>query len=91
MTKHSVKISPAYFDAVKNGLKTFEIRKLDRDYKIGDTIVLSEWLFDSYGAGSYSGRRVNVAITYILTDDQFPDGIKEGYGVLGIRVDKVME
>lgn len=91
MTKHSVKISPAYFDAVKNGLKTFEIRKLDRDYKIGDTLVLSEYIPGTYEAGSYSGRRVNVAITYILTDDQFPDGIKEGYGVLGIRVDKVME
>ena len=91
MTKHSVKISPAYFDAVKNGLKTFEVRRLDRDYKIGDTLVLSEWLPGTYEKGEYSGRWVRVTILYILTHDQFPDGIKEGYGVLGIRVDKVME
>lgn len=91
MTKHSVKISPAYFDAVKNGLKTFEIRKLDRDYKIGDTLVLSEWIPGIYETGSYSGRRVNVAITYILSYDDFSAGIKDGYGILGIRVEKVIE
>ncbi len=91
MTKHSVKIIPAYFDAVKNGLKTFEIRKLDRDYNIGDTLILSEWQPETLSAGSYTGRRVNVTILYILTHDLFPDGIKDGYGVLGIRVDKVVE
>lgn len=91
MTKHSVKIIPAYFDAVKNGLKTFEIRKLDRDYNIGDTLILSEWQPETLSAGSYTGRRVKVTILYILTHDLFPDGIKDGYGVLGIRVDKVVE
>lgn len=84
MSKHSLKISPAYFDAVKNRLKTFEIRKNDRDYKIGDTLTLSEWIPGTYEAGSFSGRRVNVAITYILSHDEFPDGINEGYVVLGI-------
>lgn len=91
MTKHSVKIIPAYFDAVKNGLKTFEIRKLDRDYKIGDTLILSEWQPETLSVGSYTGRRVNVTILYILTHDLFPDGIKDGYGILGIRVEKVIE
>lgn len=91
MTKHSVKIIPAYFDAVKNGLKTFEIRKLDRDYQIGDTLILSEWQPETLSAGSYTGRRVYVIILYILTHDLFPDGIKDGYGILGIRVEKVIE
>lgn len=84
MSRHSLKISPAYFDAMKNGLKTFEIRKTDRDYKIGDTLTLSEWKPGTYEAGSYTGRHVNVAITYILSHDDFPDGIKEGYAILGI-------
>jgi ASC-1-like (ASCH) protein len=91
MTKHSVKIIPAYFDAVKNGLKTFEIRKLDRDYKIGDTLILSEWQPETLSVGSYTGRRAYATILYILTHDLFPDGIKDGYGILGIRVEKVME
>lgn len=90
MTRHSVKISPAYFDAVKNGLKTFEIRQLDRDYKIGDTLTLSEWIPGTVEDGSYSGRRVYVAITYILTYKEFP-GIKNGYGIFGIHIEKVIE
>ena len=86
MTKHSLKINPVYFDAVKNGIKTFEIRKNDRDYRVGDTISLGEWVPGTIEAGSWTGRRVKVAITYILTHDDFSDGISEGYVILGIKV-----
>ena len=86
MTRHSLKINPAYFDAVKNGIKTFEIRKNDRNYRVGDTLTLGEWVPGTWEKGSWTGRRVEVAITYVLTHDQFPDGIGDGYAVLGIRV-----
>ena len=68
--EHELKILPQYFEEVWNENKTFELRKDDRDYKIGDTIRLLE--FD-YGT-----------ILYILRDaDQY--GLKEGFVILAMR------
>lgn len=39
MTTHTLKICKKYADAVMSGAKTFEIRKNDRGYKVGDKIV----------------------------------------------------
>jgi len=37
---HIIKLLPGYFKAVKEGVKTCEIRINDRDYKVGDTCIL---------------------------------------------------
>ena len=49
---HELKIQSEYFVAVNNKTKTFEIRKNDRDFKVGDKILLRE--IDS--CGKYPGR-----------------------------------
>lgn len=92
MTKHTLKLNDRYFDAVANGIKTFEIRKNDRDYKVGDTLVLKkvndEGLYITYAdhnLGINLDYEIKVAVTYILTHDDFPDGIPEGYVVMSIE------
>ena len=35
-----LKILPEYFEAVKSGKKTFELRKNDRDFCVGDILIL---------------------------------------------------
>lgn len=99
MTVHKLKLFPEYFDAVANGIKTFEIRKNDRDYKVGDTLHLYEFDPEEFRAkvasNTISGyflssrllktRTCDVAVTYILTHEDFPDGIPEDYCVMGIR------
>ena len=40
---HVLKIRTEYFKDVKSGRKTFEFRWDDRDYRLGDTLQLSEW------------------------------------------------
>lgn len=41
--KHTLKCWPEYFAPVKEGKKTFEIRKDDREFKVGDVLELKEF------------------------------------------------
>lgn len=74
---HNLKINPEYFEAVLSGLKKFEIRKNDRNYKVGDSIILAEC-----SNGEFSGRTFSAEITYII--DNF-EGCKEGYVTFGFE------
>ena len=56
---HELKILPEYFGAVSLREKTFEIRKNDRDYHVGDTLVLKEWDGEKY-TGRQISRYVNL-------------------------------
>lgn len=79
MQKHELKIYPHYFQAIVDGNKTFEIRKNDRGFQVGDTVILKEW--DNI---KYSGREIHAKIKYIL-DDKFI-GLAEGYVAFSIDV-----
>jgi len=63
---HDVKILPIYYDLVREGRKTFELRINDRDYKSADTITLHEW-----ENGEYTGRAQKFEIGYVLNVDQY--------------------
>ncbi|MEI8630273.1 DUF3850 domain-containing protein [Vibrio sp. M60_M70] len=65
MKVHQAKINPEYLNAIIDGKKTFEIRKNDRDYRVGDWVRLSD-----------GARFVVVCITYLTDFEQ-----KEGYVV----------
>ena len=82
MTKHELKILPLYYDAVQNGAKRFEIRRTDRDFRVGDSVDLREWLPDKQ---QYGRARLRMVITYVLMHEDFPDGIPEGYCVFGME------
>jgi ribosomal protein L37E len=43
MTVHSLKTWPEYFEAQRAGRKTFELRRNDRNFQVGDLLVLREW------------------------------------------------
>lgn len=77
MKMHELKTRPEYFQAVWDGRKTFEVRKNDRDFKVGDAVKLVEYS-ESEG---YTGSALVKTITYILDDPEF---VKEGYVVLGL-------
>lgn len=43
---HALKTLPEYFEAVWENKKTFELRKNDRDFKVGDYLAFNEWLVE---------------------------------------------
>ena len=80
---HFLKCWPEYFQAVRDEEKTFEIRKDDRGFKVGDLIVLRE--FDPSIPGKeikkFTGRQEHVLIRYILPEFT---GIAPGYVAMAI-------
>lgn len=75
---HVLKLQPRFAEAVKEGRKTFEVRRDDRNYKVGDILTFTDLDKKPYDMGSYE-------VTYKLTYEDFPDGISKGYCVLGIK------
>ncbi|MED0649883.1 DUF3850 domain-containing protein [Aeribacillus pallidus] len=73
---HELKVLPQYFDPLVKRIKTFEIRKNDRDFRVGDILVLKE--FDPE-TNMYTGRIVERKVTYITNFAQ-----QEGYVVMAI-------
>lgn len=43
MKTHMLKSWPEEFRKVRDGLKRHEVRTFDRDFKMGDHIILQEW------------------------------------------------
>jgi len=77
-TKHELKTWPEYFTAVASGEKTFEIRKNDRNFQVGDRIKLVEYDPEKY---EHTGRYMCADITYITDFEQ-----KDDYVVFGIKI-----
>lgn len=84
MTEHDLKVWPEYFEAIAAGKKPFEIRKNDRDYKVGDTLHLREF---SPGPGEYTGFAVRRTVSYMLSGDDpmgSAFGLRPGFVALGL-------
>lgn len=92
MTRHDLKVWPAYFEAIVDGTKSFEVRRNDRDFKVGDRLTLRE--FDpglpgrvGFVNGAYTGRKVSrwVNFVYALPPEcGYPDGVSRVVMSLGL-------
>ena len=85
MKIHTLKIAKKYFDEITAGRKTFEWRKDDRGFKIGDFIFFSVFTdIAADGTPLYQTSDISFEITYILRDAENL-GLPNGYCVLAIR------
>jgi hypothetical protein len=82
MMVHKLKILPQYFQPIRAGKKTFEVRKNDRGFQAGDEVVLKEWDPDLeecvdenpidgriFTKGHYTGNEKTFGIGYVLPID----------------------
>ena len=70
---HELKTYPKYFKETIEGNKLFEIRKNDRNFQIGDVLLLKEW------------DNIKYAMVRYILDDKFI-GLAEGYVALGLQI-----
>jgi hypothetical protein len=78
---HNLKTWPEFYTAIEAGEKTFDIRKDDRGFKVGDFLLLFEYLSEEK---TFTGRVQFVEVTYVLKGGQW--GIVDGYVILGIKI-----
>ena len=71
---HQIRIGASFFEDACSNIKSFELRKNDRDYKKGDILELMEFL-----DGRNTGRMVRKLVTYILEDYT---GLEDGYCIM---------
>ena len=77
--KHNLKIEKPFADAIVEGRKTFELRRNDRGFNAGDTVV-----FQCVDGNVELKHRINARryrITYVLSGH----GMREAYVAFGIR------
>lgn len=79
---HILKTDPEYFQNIVDGIKKFEIRKNDRNFQVGDYILLFE--YDRQN-DVFSNRYLLIQISYLLTN--VPEfGLYDGYCVFGFEI-----
>lgn len=80
---HALKVEPKHFNDLCRGIKSFEVRRKDRPFAVGDYLALNE-----YENEHYSGNFLLFKIMYILDD---PTYCKEGYVIIAIKPCKIDE
>jgi hypothetical protein len=86
-TVHKVKSWSHFYDAIVMGTKTHELRHDDRNYQVGDKMLLQK--FDNI-QGKYTGDECLVEITYITNRNKpcaFSGSVlQRDYCILSIRL-----
>ena len=88
---HEMKCWPEPFAALRNGTKTFELRRDDRGFATGDALVIYEWVpgpelhRGDYRRKTPAGPRqdpLRLRVTYVLHGGRF--GLPEGLVVMSV-------
>lgn len=86
MSSHHLKCWNEFHDAIRRGEKTFEVRKNDRDFQVGDVLRLHR--FDPE-TQTFSSSVISRLVTYIMHGPAF--GIEAGYCVMShIQADEIL-
>jgi len=76
---HTLKTETEYYQAIEKGLKTFELRKNDRGFKVGDILYLEEVV-----RGVHTGRKLPpLEVIYILHGGKY--GLEDGFCIMQLN------
>lgn len=99
MTEHVLKCWPEFFDAIKRGDKTFELRRNDRGFQRGDVLVLRKWsppqppppeyapAYLSWMGHYWDDEPLRLVVTYVLSSEH----LREGFVAMGFKMEEPEE
>lgn len=76
---HALRTDPGFYKSITEGVKTFDVRKHDRPFKVGDKLLLQGY---NQETEKYSGQEWHGEIIYIFDSTDY---CKKNYVILGIR------
>jgi hypothetical protein len=84
---HVLKSWPEFFNAISDGKKKHELRRTDRNFNVGDTVKLREYILQK---NEYTGRELKARITYITSIESpcalSEEGLSSEFCILSISV-----
>jgi hypothetical protein len=91
MSTHVLKTSPLWFDRVADGSKTAELRKHDRDFQIGDELVLVRdderaWHPKPSEDGGWEVEALRVEVTHVLPASIDPQMLQPEHSLLSFKL-----
>jgi len=90
MAQHELKTVSPHFEAVRDGCKTFEVRRADRNFRVGDVLLLQHYDRDRQ---RYLGSEVRRRVIYVLKGIESSScdyvGIAEGFVAMGLATEVV--
>lgn len=87
MRTHTLKAWPQSFQAIWDGLKTYDIRRNDRSFMVDDVLDLREYQPEDplkLSIEGFSGRRILARVVYMTAGGNW--SLPGGICALGIRV-----
>lgn len=86
---HKLKTDPDLFKASFENKRKFEIRYNDRNFKVGDELILLETQFSGAQMKDgkpliYTGRQIKSHVDYILSGQNTPYGLDDNWAVLSV-------
>lgn len=77
---HFLKIWPEHYQAVISGMKKAELRKNDRNYSVGDSLILKEY---RPKARKFTGLEAHVLVTHVAdVGEWLPDYVMLSFELL---------
>jgi hypothetical protein len=89
MAIHELKTDSRVFQATKAGIKRYELRKNDRSYRVGDTLILKETQHCGADMAEfdfpliYTGEEIQAKVNHILYGPIY--GLEAGWCIMNIE------
>ncbi len=83
MPTHHLKTWPVSFEDMLAGRKTFEVRRNDRDFAVGDELCLMEYAPGEAKGREWTGRTATFRVTYLIDLSPF------GFEAVGMGIKRI--
>lgn len=87
MRTHQLKSWPKFFEPLQQGRRTHELRRNDRDFRVGDLLELHEYLHETR---TFPGRSCTMEVTSITSASEpcavSATALNPDYCILSVRL-----